>query len=393
MITANIESAILVKNDVDISLTNDINKLVISESISEKLVTAVLNFNDNEKIFEMLSFNGNEIIKFEINDLLNQDKLFVEYVVVSKINAYPEDSQIQQYSLLLIEKGYKKFIDEYSTSFKNKPISNFIANFSENALEKEITTIEQSVGNFTFAFPYQKFHYMLSYLNQYLTSINGYNTYFYFSTLSNGTYFTTLQNLIKKPNEASYYLNQNKFTQQSPLKVVEFSTFKKTGTFDIRNTLLSKQGSSRVQRYDYSTGKVIERNIKYSDVIKDYKLLGSFSIYSSEVMDKPTYTYYASTDNNKNETMIEEGLFTTATEQYEISFDGDLKRSCGNTCFIRFEDDTPTNTEPFSPKTGHYLMTSLTHTFTAENYTQSMTLIKNGYEYKTTDKQIKTQEI
>jgi hypothetical protein len=230
---------------------------------------------------------------------------------------------------------------------------------------------------------------MLSYLNQYAKSINDNVAYFYFSTLFNGTFFTSLQNLIYNSALPIFPLKQNKYDMTTPIKIYEFNTYKKEKNANIQNVLLAKESSSRVHRYDYNTGKLVEKTILYSEEVANKKLLGGlYSPFDSKIMDQPIFTYYASSDNNKNETIIEEGLNNQGAEYLTLSLMGDTAKFAWALCNIEFINEYLTNSDINIIKNGHYMITKIDHIFGPNGYDQDLTLLKNGRTIKTTDRQI-----
>ena len=390
MVTAEIKQVFLIKNGGEIDLSQNIGMCVIGEDISEKLVGGQLTFRDEFKIFSLLEFVGDEKIKIIIHDFLSNEDVTYEFRYISHtINSTPS-SQSQEIAVSFTDVNYPLFIKEFSTFMDNEPISDFIDRFSNDVLKKKIDILEQSKGKYTFAFPYQKFHYILAYLNQYLNSINDNTNYFYFSTL-NATFFSTLQNLLIEPKDYMYFQEVGKNVNGIDLGLSTFINYEIESNPDIYQSLLEKHCSSKTQYYDYSTGKLVEKAVKFSDVVKDEKMLGNVSALSKTLLDEYMYMYYGSTSNNKNKEMIQEGLYNNGSDILSITLNGNLRRCAGLTCRVSFLEKNISNENIEVGKSGVYLVTKLTHIFTRNDYKQKMYILKNAKNYPSSEFQAVTE--
>lgn len=385
--TAEIRKVYIVKNGEDNEITRSVYNIIIEENISNKLLNGSVTFNDEFKIFTLYGFSADEKIKIILYDNLNDKEREYTFSYVTHFINSPPGSQSQEITIQFTETVYLNFIKEYSTSLNNKPISTFIEDFSKNVLGKTIDIVEQSKGKYTLAFPYQKFHFILSYLNQYLQSISGHTNYFYFSTL-NATFFTTLENRLKLPQEYMIFQEVQKNLSGIDLGLTSFTDYKIEQIPNIQQTLLEKQGSSKVQYYDYNTGKIIEKKYSYSDIIKNTPILGKYSTFSKSIMDTDYYTYYASTPNVKNDMMIKQGLFNGGAYIYSLkNMLGDLRRTVGSTCKVLFREKNIGDEQYELSNSGIYLISKITHIFMRNDYKQNMVIIKNGANYPTSEGQ------
>lgn len=391
MVTAELKQIFLVKNGDEIDLSQNVGLCVFGEDISQKLVNGQLTFRDEFKIFNLIEFVGDEKIKIIIHDFLSNEDVTYEFRYISHtINSVPS-APSQEITISFTEVSYPLFIKEFSIFIDNEPISDFVSRFSNNILKKKIDILEQSKGKYSLAFPYQKFHYMLSYLNQYLNSVKGNTNYFYFSTL-NATFFSTLQNLLILPKDYMYFQEVSKDNNGIDLGLSSFTNYEIEKIPDIYQTLLEKQCSSKLQYYDYSTGKMVEKSVKFSDVVKDEKMLGNVSALTKTLLDDYMYVYYGSTLNNKNKEMIQQGLYNNGSDILSISIGGNLRRCAGLTCNVSFMEKNIGSENIEVGRSGIYLVTKLTHIFTRNDYKQKLYILKNAKNYPSSEFQAVTDK-
>lgn len=392
MQTCDIDSVKIIKDNKTLEdITAGIISIGIQEDLNSKILKGIIQFRDETKLFNKLYFNGTEFVEVKLYNNIDKKNDFFTFTITGHTIDNNASEAFNIITLDIAEPSYVYFIKEFSTSFSSfltqtekdsgltsLTITDFIKRFSENVLLKTLRNehIEPSKDEFSFSFPYQKFHYILSYLNQYLESVNGYHNYFYFTRLFHGTFLTTLQNLVSKDIQNYNYISQMT-KNENAITTNAFSDYKIISTPNMQNLLLSKQGSSRVQSYNYAIGIAVQKDVRYSEIVKNQKLTNDWSILSKNILDDPMYTYYASTANYKNEAMVEQSLFNYNCEVIQIVVDGIIQRGAGDVFGINFIEQVG-NDESDSFNSGKMIAQKIMHLFTHQSYTQEITLINNG---------------
>jgi len=363
-----------------ISLIESFTNIKIVESIFEKLTTGSISFEDRDKFFDSSPLLGGEKLTIEFKDKLYENECKLEYEVYGYDLVSADNSQGQEVVVFFIDPLYKKYQKEYSTSFDTtkKAPSKFIEEFSKNVLgktleevvaSKKIDSIEETI-----AFPYQKFHYMLSYLNQYISSDkNSYIWYFYYSDLFN-TYYKPFSSML---NKDIFYVFAEVTRNLVEKDFNNFSEYKRINNIDLLDTNINKGFGSTQKRWDSDNKAVISTDYKMSEVLSGENTLGNYNLYGKS-NDSTDYVTYNSTESIKNKMIVLKQLFENSV-RYSITLDGLIERSCGKLAYIVFQDFLDYNKEFNENKTGYYLIESIVHDFYKGAYTQNITLSRNGH--------------
>jgi len=360
------------------NLTKDVNKTTIevdvlrflvefniTESIYNKLLQANVTFRDTEKVFLSMPFVGGETV-----DVAFQPQ---------------QGNKTDLIQLTLSDVNYKKFIKEYSTSFANQSISTFITNMSKNVLGKTLKNVDATVDSSSFAFPYQKFHYILLYLSQYAVNSKGYTNYMYYSDLD-GANYVSLSTLLAQP----VFMNLVEF--ESALNYAENKNFFKfymfNYGFDLKHDAASRGFGSTSYTFNSTTKAGTKTETTYNNIISSQKVLGGYSLHKSDVNFPESFHYYSSSTNVKGKNAAFNNTINSGMEIH-ISLPGIIYRRCGKIATIDFKDFSALGQEDFSSMSGDYLVTTINHKITAGTYTQGISLLRNGQYVQSAPTQIK----
>jgi len=369
-------------------LTRFITMFSATENIHETMVRASFVFNDSGKIFSLLPIIGGERIILEIKSLMSDSIHTLEYEVYSAKMESENNSRDQTVTLELIDVMYRKMIQQYSTSFKDKKISEFVSDFSKNVLGRELETVEDTKDKYTFAFPYMRFKNMLKYLNQYAVSGNsksgsGYKMYLYYSTLF-ANHYRSISSLANGEQTEVFREVANDKVQQNKNF---FSAFQFQDTFDTTLTLMKKGFKSKSQYWDSSTKEMVENEHKYQDIVAEQPILGKASLYEKTFEDDSNFVYRASTENIKNDIVIMSQIYDDAVD-ITINVKGIMERSCGNVVKVLFEDWSDFQQKSNENLTGYYLITKIDHAMSRGEYEQVLFLTRTGSMVQVSDDQV-----
>jgi len=379
------------KDKVDILKDGMFHSLTINESIFQHIVSGTLIIDDKSKVFDSFPIVGGEKINFQFNDRTEPGKKKqsddFEFEVTSfSVGVY--DSNVvptQKIILNFIDPTYKLLLKEYSTSFKDTLISGFVSDFSKKIFDKEIDNLEISDEKKSFSFPYQKWDYILKYLNQYAKSkVGDYYGYLYWSDLLKTNYMT-LSGLLKLKDKDL----QHTFKQVLPNMIDEdlnyFSEFNVKRDFDLMEIKVFKGDGNTNINFDPSNKSIVEVEKKYSEVIDKQVSTGKYTQFEDEIDDVNSF-YYASSDNFRSEiNIINQNLKNG--NYYSIIADGWFGRRPGDLARLIFRDDLDFNKEENENTSGTYIITEIEHTFYPGSYEQQLTFLSTGSNIKISSKQ------
>jgi hypothetical protein len=357
--------------------------IALKESIYSKTVTGVISISDPNSSFKEIRINGGEKITFTLISNLSGVTYDFEYEVIAVDYSYNPEDPAGIVQLTFEDPAYKYLTKEYSTSFKEEKISSFVSRFSEENLKKEVE-VEETDEKLSFSFPYQKFHYILSYLNQYAISQKEYRGYTYFSTLR-GTHYKTMSGMMEK--DYVEYLKQVEPTLATGTNKFVFADYKKSSSINTLDVLMGKGFKSEAHYFDSETKDIVVDEYTYSNTLDREVSLGKYGKYSTDFEDENKNVYYASTKNTKNDMMIMDGISKSA-DKVEITFDyGVFERSVGNVYKIDFLDFSIKDEDKDISMSGMYLCTEITHVFDPGHLKQKMVFVRNADMSQMNDQQ------
>lgn len=365
---------------VDLNILGDLTLLTIQESIYSFCLTGTLVIKDRSSIFELSPFIGNEKLTISMKSLFTEYEFKRTFNVVGikyeKINPAERSGTI---ILTFKESLSENFYKEYSTSFSKKPISEFVKHMLEKFIgaDKKLFNIEQTEGNFTFAFPYQKPTYILQYLNRFAKNKdNGINFQLY-SSMFGGYNYKAVSSLIK--GKEIYTLTEE-VSEKAKYIPNAFSEYTPTQTLDIEKLILERGVSTRVLSWDSTTKQAKTETVKQSEVISELKLGYEFNYFSKKYEDSvlPYYNHYLS---NKDSIIHKVALlnnFIQNAPSVSIAIKGLVERSVGDCVKIKFMDKAISKFDEDKNWSGKYFTKSVTHMFTTNDYRQAITYIRPG---------------
>jgi len=378
---------------VSCKLANDeikdsIKSITIYESINNKLLRRTVLFKDADSIFKKYLdlVIGEVTIDIKLTTTIDPTIIDVHFLVENYSQIVTANNESSHYlSLNLMDVEYNKFTLEYSTFMTNKSGSDFIAEFSKNVLNKTILTLEYSPSKLTKTFPYQKFKYILKYLNQYLVSKDGFYNYIYFSDLQN-THFATLSFLSKQPpihifSEVSKPVFENRINKNF---FCEYDILNKNSIKDGAKTCAL--GSTRIN-FNSSDKSVTETPITDYNDINAVGIGGRYLNFDKTLINAKHKTYYASSEgSNVNKLAMNRSLYNTGDKIFINEIEGDITRSVGRTASLIFKNDDITKQYNQS-LSGNYLISEITHYIYPKAYKQDIVFIRNAKNNKSSSNQ------
>jgi hypothetical protein len=363
--------------DGEIKQFNLLKSLVsveIKESINNNFLSGVIRFRDLDNVFLSTPFTGNEKIEMKVECAHTDVQYSLEFYCIETNPMNVENNNDIIKELTIVEKGWEKFFFEYSTAVSNEKISDFVSRFSSNVLGRTITNIEKTDSNKCFAIPYMRFKNILTYLNQYAVSDQGYNDYKYFTNLLGEVSYVTLSWMLKQKQKI--YLNEVS-VKEANNHPANFSYYTLDNDYNLINIMLDKGMGSTQIKYDQTNKSVVTTENTFENLISNNKHLGKFSIINPITDAEKAFHYRASTSNNKSEIG-----FTRNEQKYamaaDIYSDGLLQRRAGTLAKISFKNhyDKTNNNVLLN---GLYLIETINHIFYPGAYSQVITAINTSY--------------
>lgn len=368
---------------IEMDLRNQMVSITINESIRKKLVSGQIVITDISRILYSMPFDGKDEIIIKVTDEFNNE-ITLEYLVIDVSFFRSADTNNAHCLIEFIDKSYTKFIEEYSTSLSNQSITSFVSDFSSNVFEKDIDIIEESTPlDKNIAFPYNKFTFMLNYLNRFAESITGSHGYMYFTTLLNTIFYVTYGYLLNLQKPISTLYEKSK-TESRNLPWVFYSySFKHPNVYQKQ---ISRQTGSTHRYFDFNTKKPITNEFTYSNVVSDQKGLTKYGTISSDLENPKYFNFLSSFESFDNQIIIENNNMDF---YLIINCNGTITRNVGQLVNVEFNDYLGVDVEPNNIYTGNYLIEQIKHVFTPQEYTQEMILSRNGYDVAASSTQYK----
>ena len=372
----------------------DLIKIItIEESIYNKLLKGTVIFKDAEDVFKKYLdlVVGEVTINIQLSSPSTNPEVFeLSFLLDSYNPVIQSDNDDSQYMILnLMDSSISRFKKEYSTSFKEMAGTDFIKSLSKDVLQKDLETdysfIEPSSNKLSLAFPYQRFKYILSYLNQYLVSDNGYTNYIYFSNLL-GSNFVTLSYLSNQTPQYAFaeqkaslvknVANKDLFSLYVPVNKTTYREMSKEFALGSTKFMFDPITKSLVttELTDYNTSGVVALGGKYSN-------------FDKNLIDSKNRTYYSSTVSTKSQMAVMRGMFNFGDEIVIPNMEGDISRQAGRVVSVLFKniDDTSKYNKSTS---SNYLITNIIHNIYPKAYKQDITILRTAKEISSSTNQV-----
>jgi len=365
--------------EIVLALTRLFTKISMIETIENKLIQGAIQFRDPDNYFANLQLVGDEKIEFSFIDTESEEEYELEFKCISwKQDPFTNDAG-GHILLDFIDPEYRAFTNEYSTSFKDKKISEFMSDFSKNVLNKEIENknMDETDEKKTLAFPYQKFSYMVTYLNQYAKNKNGQVYYIYYSDMFK-THYKTLSNMVSQ--EATMQFVETTATTSQLKNKGYFNSYILENKSNIMEANLNRGFGSTLINWDAENKEPVNTPAKYSEALGDEKQLAKYSLHDKKNDNaKQSFYYSASKEetNFKNKISIIHENFINGIS-ITISLRGKFERRCGEVANVTFVDKTPEKEDENVSLDGNYLVTTIEHEIGPSIYTQHMELVRTG---------------
>ena len=363
-----------------------VDTFIVTENIYSYMIEGVLTFLDHDSVFSKIPFVGGEKINTEFKSLYSNYTFSLTFEVISGTYVTGSGDTASVVTLNVIEDGAINLAQEYSTAFTDKLPSEWVKEFSEDILKKELSLVDSSKTPLSITFPYMRFDQMISYINQYDENIKGYKNYLYFTTLFTNNY-TTLSNLMEQEHVETFTQVRKGREEADPSL---FSEFQMNDTFDTYGSLINNEFGTELQRFDPDTKKVVTEEFTYKSVLSKEVATGKYSMYREDIADLSRNVYYASTESHKPYNNIVDGLYDNAIDISIYFTRGIVDRKSGDIVKIIFKDwsiDDQDN-DNNNNLTGFYMIKGIIHGFTKEGIFQTINVIKIGNEEQVNDKLI-----
>lgn len=362
----------------------------LHESIEDKFVTGMLMFEDNGKIFDETPFVGDETVTIKVRSL-KTGQTFERTFVCHAYKPMANDDKNSSTVLVTIhfhDKNIDTLYKEFSISFKEEKISDFIEKFCKKNFVLPQLTIENTDKKMSLAFPYQKFHYILKYLVNYAKNSKGDGRYVFFSSLFY-SYYGSIKNLytIGLTDNNPIWQYREEFPDQTAFHPLLFHDYSVNTIYDTEKFILSRGAGSTIHLFDPTTKKIKSMPKKYSEVFPKIKLESSGFSRFPKTIDLPTsFNHY-----DADETIKQSNLMFDQSYAHGISVSlrvtGLLEVTCGIPIKLTFKDYTA-KTEKSEFKSGNYLISEIDHYFQKDSYKQQIVAIRNHSFVKDSANQI-----
>lgn len=377
-----------------------ISNFYFIENVENMFLTGRIDIEDLGGLFESLPLTGEESLRVDISQDIEGDNNVMFNATKTldfdffKIEVLPIEKVTKTtYRLHLVESGFYDFIGkEYSKSYSNKKASEIVIDVLKNQLA--ITDInrydvEESEDKLNFIIPYWKPLVTLKYLAKLARRkpLPHEGGYLFYST-SNGKdtkfpikKFVSFSNLLEKKVEKESH---------------QVYSFKKDNAFNINNILESKNpyhsnrgsiknGISGKKSYSVNllTDKSIDTSSRtYTDFITKSKTIGNVSYLSlglDEVDSEVTFIGEHDTNIVKNYQNHKFRMLIEGYNKKDVVLEGLLNRYCGKLIYIE-QASSNANEAYEKHDSGTWFIKGVTHFFAGGEYTQKMTILKDGYD-------------
>lgn len=377
----NLQSVIILKEFGDaeaqpIEILPDLVFLNIQESIGDKVLSGTLAYNDIRKVFDLTPFTGNELVIIDLESRRSTWSKRIVMKVLSVVKKRPENNSFGTVTMTITDMRIMSFYNEFSTSFSNTRISDFIRNFAKYnfGMQNDLMVIDETEGNFSFAFPYQKFVFMLKYLNKFAVSAETQGSlYHLYSTLYfSGMCYRSLTTMLRAT--PAYAMNEV-FAQDILLPDV-FWQQTRVSNLDLCFIGLSRGfGSTHYSLGDDKTFTYSQA--KYSEVIANQRGTGSYGHIKQLDLASSLNYYEPNPKSIAHKNKILE-MAVKFSDRVVIRCKGSVERMCGEKVTMKFLDRTLPKGNYDIEKSGDYLIESINHIFAKNSYDQNITMFRIG---------------
>ena len=366
-----------------IDLMPSFREIIIRESLNNKVLTGTIEFTDVNAIFNAdVFYTGKNILKLKFKDIVSEDN--VEYAfLITGIDDIKKDLNSQLLTLSFTEEAALLLTQEFAGYLDKQTASDFIKSFSKDTLSKSIDKLEDTSGKLSLAIPFLKFAHVLTYLNFYSKSTNGYCGYTYFTNSLKKVYYCTYSYLFKQDKELEFL--------QVPYAKAELDytyfgahTVKDNGNLLIMANACAVGGINQTFDFDKKEPKMTEYT--YSDLVKKSKITnGKYSLYPNTIDNKKS-KYYYSEDANTYKFEINHVLRTIESAT-AVSFGtyGVYGRGCGMVAKITFESMNDPQKSSDTERSGNYLIYSVVHHMFPSAYRQEFQAIRTSINTQNTN--------
>ncbi len=372
----------------------DIIEMYFIEDIYSFVKTGKMIFRDIDGILEFLPLTVGETLLIEYGSSID-DKGSIETksfnFVVHKISRVEcEQSQRNLIELLFVENGhYKLHNNNFSLSFKDKKYTDIIKSILtkhvsipfESFIEWEDSSDEIQYFYTGLKTPSTDLKWLMERCKGKKSEVSGYLLYSNTKESNNSFNLITLESLLKQTK----YMQPESVYQMYSSNINYINNIISYSINKVDYVSLGYLSKGVVLGYDINRKKYIRREYDYKEVIKDYTILGGYSLFDSSTIGIVSSHEELSGESNPD---VMDNIYKSnwikrycLQQTVDIVVIGDVRRYSGGMIDIMWPSGDKSSMMDKNMM-GNYLVKSITHHFAPTNanvYTQKMVLIKNGY--------------
>ena len=382
-------------NDYVTIENKDIYQLYFIEDIFSFMKTGKLVFRDTGSILEFLPLTGGEVLSIEYGTPIDDDNNTIikryEFVVHKISNVEGEQSERNIIELFFIEKQhYTLHNNAFSLSFKNKDYTLIIKDIlKKHVLIDKKLFVQWEDGNESIEFfntslktPATNLKWLMERCSGKDSKVPGYLLYSNTEQSENSFNFITLDKLLQQKKyidpDGTYQMYAENISY--PNNIISYSINK------VDNVSLNTLAKGIMLGYDIKRKKIIKQIYNYKDIIKDFTILGKYTLFDEKKIDFRSVKEIPTGETNDK--IIDNIYKGNWFKQYcmqqtvDIMIKGHIERYAGGMIDIMWpsgESDSKIDKNMM----GNFLIKSITHNFSPNDsnpYMQRIILIKNGYQ-------------
>jgi hypothetical protein len=399
----NISKADLITHaGVRIDITGIIQQFNIFEDLYSNYLTCTIIISDAVGLFSMSPLIGQELIDIELQTPSLKETLNKTFYIHKLDDRQFEGARVQTYSLHCCSREAVVSSNlKISRSFKDKPISEHVADIFQKDLQSEtLCYVEDTSNNFKFIAPYWSPFETINWLSNRALNANENAGFLFFET--NQSYeFTSLEMLMgANPAHTYIYADQSGRTSSNNLNEdIKYSFVESMYTdvgFDYFRRLHQGAYASKVTTFDMtlktfaSTDYDYVRDFNKTMHLDDYPLTSSTLVRSriahQYFVTKNNYLFGDKFDQGHRNWLLSRNALYQQTFMHKINLRviGRFDIKVGNVIklkindFRAFGEQESTEIED-DMYTGRYLVTAIRHIIAANKHTMYLEVIKDSF--------------
>jgi hypothetical protein len=391
-----------------------LDELSYHENMFSSVISGYVMITDSMGFIETLNLTGNEFLRltFGKTDQTETwtDKIVRVYKVAKRL---PESSgQTESYSLyfcseeMILSEQYK-----ISKSYKNLPISEIVLDMLENELDckEKIQELQQTYGSYDFIIPYLKPFDAINWLCTYARPNDAYpGADMVFFENKYGFNFVSMQSLMEQNSYLDYsYTPKNLNTQDINAEVYNVSTYEILESYDALKAIHTGMFANQLISVDPLLRRYKVTDFNYAGYVNESTKLNKYPItnnFKNRFGDGMTstpqsvmklvfsnYDQYQAAKIAANPGAVAHDIYAETYIPYrtaqmslnnytrmKISVPGDSNMAVGRTINFNLLSKNPNQKHNDAFYSGKYLVTSVRHMFTQNEFKTLMEIAKES---------------